>query len=100
MCPRVRDTPIVPTVAQHSRTPPSIVPPYDVVPRGHRKRAHPTGLDDEVIDWFRQQVNDAGGGDYQTLINAALREHIRRRSGDMLEETLRTIIREELRAAG
>lgn len=57
-------------------------------------------LDDDVIDWFRRQVNDAGGGDYPTLINAALREHIQRRSGDLLEETLRKVIREELRAAG
>jgi len=55
-------------------------------------------LDDEVIDWFRQQVNNVGGGDYQALINAALREHIQRRSSDPLEETLRRIIREELRA--
>lgn len=57
-------------------------------------------LDDEVIDWFRQQVNDAGGGDYLVLINAVLREHIRRSSGHLLEETLRRVIREELRAAG
>jgi uncharacterized protein (DUF4415 family) len=56
-------------------------------------------LDDKVIDWFRQQVNDANGGDYQALINAALCEHIRRRSNDELEETLRKVIREELRAA-
>jgi hypothetical protein len=52
-----------------------------------------------VIDWFRQQVNDAGGGDYQALINAVLREHIRRREGTDLEETLRKVIREELRAS-
>ena len=57
-------------------------------------------LDDEVIEWFRQQVNDAGGGDYLVLINAVLREHIRRRADGPLEETLRKVIREELRAAG
>jgi uncharacterized protein (DUF4415 family) len=56
-------------------------------------------LDDDVITWFRHQVNAAGGGDYQALINAALREHIQRRSSDPLEETLRRVIREELRAA-
>ncbi|HSO83244.1 BrnA antitoxin family protein [Thiocapsa sp.] len=56
-------------------------------------------LDDEVIAWFRRQVTDAGGGDYQALINAALREHIQRRSGDLLEDTLRKVIREERRAA-
>jgi uncharacterized protein (DUF4415 family) len=57
-------------------------------------------LDDEVIDWFRRQVNDAGGGDYQAMINTALREHIRRREGTDLVDTLRQVIREELRAAG
>lgn len=56
-------------------------------------------LDDDVITWFRHQVNAAGGGDYQALINAALREHIQRRCSDPLEETLRRVIREELRAA-
>jgi uncharacterized protein (DUF4415 family) len=30
-------------------------------------------LDEDVIDWFRNQVNAAGGGNYQTLINKALR---------------------------
>lgn len=57
-------------------------------------------LDDEVIDWFRRQVNEAGGGDYQALINAVLREHIRRWEDTDLQEILRKVIREELRAAG
>ena len=34
-------------------------------------------LDNEVLDWFRKQVDDAGGGNYQTLFNDALLEHIR-----------------------
>jgi hypothetical protein len=29
------------------------------------------GADNHVLDWFRQQVDDAGGGNYQTLINDA-----------------------------
>jgi uncharacterized protein (DUF4415 family) len=33
-------------------------------------------LDKDVIEWFRTQVENAGGGNYQTLINQALREHI------------------------
>jgi uncharacterized protein (DUF4415 family) len=35
-------------------------------------------LDDEVLDWFREKVHAAGGGDYQALVNDALREHIAR----------------------
>ncbi len=51
-------------------------------------------LDDDIIDWFRQQAEQAGGGNYQTAINQALREHIDRQS---LEALLRRVVREELR---
>jgi uncharacterized protein (DUF4415 family) len=50
-------------------------------------------LDPDVVAWFRQQ---AGGRGYQTLINAALREAMQRKT---LEETLRRLIREELHPA-
>lgn len=33
-------------------------------------------LDDEVLDWFRARVHELGGGNYLTLINDALRQHI------------------------
>lgn len=56
-------------------------------------------LDEDVIDWFRRQTHDAGGGNYQTLLNAALREHIERQR-EPLEDTLRRVIREELSHAG
>jgi uncharacterized protein (DUF4415 family) len=56
-------------------------------------------LDTEMLDWFRDQVESAGGGNYQTLINEALREHISRRR-EPLETTIRRVIREELRRAG
>lgn len=52
-------------------------------------------LDDDVLDWFREQVDRAGGGNYQTLINDALRQHIRR-AQEPLETTLRRVIREEI----
>ncbi len=50
-------------------------------------------LDADVLAWFRTQVK--GGGNYQTLINEALRTHIEDREG-ALERTLRRVIREEL----
>ena len=53
-------------------------------------------LDPDVIQWFRDQVK--GGGNYQSAINDALREHIQRQKTS-LEETLRRVIREELKAA-
>ncbi|MEO8461457.1 MAG: BrnA antitoxin family protein [Dokdonella sp.] len=55
-------------------------------------------LDDGVLDWFKEQVEAVGGGNYQTLINAALIEHIRRVE-EPLEKTLRRVLREELRKA-
>lgn len=55
-------------------------------------------LDDEVLDWFRSQVQDAGGGNYQTLINKALREYIEHRR-EPLEDLLRRVLREELHSA-
>jgi uncharacterized protein (DUF4415 family) len=56
-------------------------------------------LDDDVLDWFRQEVDDAGGGNYQTLINEALRSFIHEKQ-EPLESTLRRVIRDELRRAG
>ena len=56
-------------------------------------------LDEDIIDWFREQVNAAGGGNYQSLINKALREYIEHRT-EALEKTIRRVIREELRKKG
>lgn len=56
-------------------------------------------LDTDVLDWFRVTVDRAGGGNYQTLINQALREYIENQK-EPLEATLRRVVREELRAAG
>ena len=51
-------------------------------------------LDTNVIEWFKAQVNEAGGGNYQSLINEALKGHIQQYG---LVRTLRKLIREELR---
>jgi len=56
-------------------------------------------LDDDILDWFRQQVDDAGVGNYQTLINGALRGFMQQKQ-ESLETTLRRVIRDELRRAG
>jgi len=66
------------------------------IPRG--KTRITIRLDDEILAWFRAQVEDAGGGNYQTLINEALRQHIRR-IDEPLERTLRRVIREEMHRA-
>lgn len=55
-------------------------------------------LDDDILTWFRDSVHAAGGGNYQTLINEALRQHIHHKR-EPLEETLRRVLREELKQA-
>ena len=52
-------------------------------------------LDDDVLQWFRDQAHAAGGGNYQTLINAALRGYVSSQS-EPIEEALRRVLREEL----
>jgi len=55
-------------------------------------------IDTDILDWFRQQVHEAGGGNYQTLINEALRDYVHNWD-ELLESLLRKVIREELQAA-
>lgn len=55
-------------------------------------------LDPEIIEHFKGIVLEAGSGNYQTLINDVLLEHVRG-SGQSLEKKLRRIIREELKKA-
>ena len=71
--------------------------PVMPVPKG--KTRITIRLDDDVIEWFRDQVERAGGGNYQSLINDALRDHMGR-SREPLETTLRRVIREEIRRSG
>ena len=52
-------------------------------------------LDSDVLEWFREQVHLAGGGNYQTLINEALKQHVQNQNEPM-EETFRRVLREEL----
>ena len=53
-------------------------------------------IDTRILDHFRRLVNEAGGGNYQTLINDALREYI---AGARLEIVVREAVRKELKAA-
>ena len=71
-----------------------------VLPVAQGKTRITIRIDTEVLDWFRAEVDRAGGGSYQTLMNDALRDHVEAKR-ENLEETLRRVIREELgRARG
>lgn len=52
-------------------------------------------IDDDILAWFRALVHERGGGNYQTLINDALRQHTEQKH-ESLEETLRRVLKEEL----
>jgi uncharacterized protein (DUF4415 family) len=55
-------------------------------------------LDNDVLDWFRAQVHAHGGGNYQTLMNRALRAYMAQEVGlneAKMEDLLRRVIREE-----
>jgi uncharacterized protein (DUF4415 family) len=52
-------------------------------------------IDDDILDWFRDQVEQAGGGNYQTLINDTLRQTIAAKQ-ESLERVVRRVVREEL----
>ena len=54
-------------------------------------------LDADIMQWLKDEVQRAGGGNYQTFLNAALRQYIESQK-EPLEETLRRVIREELQA--
>ena len=54
-------------------------------------------IDDDIVDWYRAQVDAAGGGNYQTLINQTLRRAMSE-AAEPLEAVVRRVIRAELRA--
>ena len=64
-----------------------------VIPPDPGKTKISIRLDTKVLNYFRDIVNKAGGGNYQTLINDALLEHIHRRSA---LDVVRQAVREEL----
>ncbi|MBL8238528.1 MAG: BrnA antitoxin family protein [Bryobacterales bacterium] len=55
-------------------------------------------LDNDVLAWFRAQVDQAGDGNYQSQINIALRAFMEE-AREPLESVLRRVIREELELA-
>src|SRR5438128_12598863 len=63
-----------------------------VVPSEPGKTKISIRLDNRVLDYFRSLVEQAGGGNYQTLINDALLAYIQQQS---MLEAVRQAVREE-----
>ena len=55
-------------------------------------------LDRDLVNWFRAKVEAQGGGNYQTMLNNALR-HYTEHQDQSLEKLLRKVVREELKKA-
>ena len=70
----------------------------DVHPQTGNKVRITIRLDRDIVDWFRSKVEEQGGGNYQSMLNDALRKHIEHQD-QPLEEILRRVVREELRAS-
>jgi uncharacterized protein (DUF4415 family) len=64
-----------------------------VLKPGPGKRKISIRLDNAVIEHFRKMVDEAGGGNYQTLINEALLTHIH---GHSTLDVVRQVVREEM----
>ena len=56
-------------------------------------------LDSDILGAFRERAESAGRG-YQTMINEALREYLDRLQRPIDAQTLRRILRQELRRTG
>lgn len=73
-----------------------VLPPE---PEAERKTRITIRLDQDILDRFFAMAERTGGATgYQTLINAALREYLEGRA-PKIEDTLRRIIREELKSS-
>jgi uncharacterized protein (DUF4415 family) len=69
-----------------------------VTPAAKGKTRITIRIDDDILEWFRGEVDAAGGGSYQTLINQALHEYIKHQQ-EPIEVILRRVVREELQNA-
>ena len=69
-----------------------------VIPPSGNKIRITIRLDKDIVEWFKLRVEESGGGNYQTLLNKALREYIQHQE-EPIEKVLRRVVREELHAA-
>jgi uncharacterized protein (DUF4415 family) len=68
-----------------------------VLPSSGNKVRITIRLDRDIVDWFRSKVEEEGGGNYQSMMNNALRTYMEGQQHP-LEEVLRRVVREELQA--
>ncbi len=69
-----------------------------VVPPSGNKTRITIRLDRDLVEWFKSKVESQGGGNYQTMLNDALRAYTEHQDAS-LERLLRKVVREELKKA-
>ena len=69
-----------------------------VVPPSGKKTRITIRLDRDLVEWFKAKAEAQGGGNYQTILNDALRAYTEYQDAS-LEKLLRKVVREELRKA-
>jgi uncharacterized protein (DUF4415 family) len=69
-----------------------------VVPPSGNKTRITIRLDRDLVEWFRIKAADQGGGNYQSMLNDALRAYTEHQDAP-LEKLLRRVVREELKKA-
>ncbi len=58
-----------------------------VIPPDPNKIRITIRLDADIIDYFKGEVQKAGGGNYQTMINNSLREYLNKKQEPLNEES-------------
>ena len=69
-----------------------------VVPPSGNKTRITIRLDRDLVEWFKSKAEAQGGGNYQTMLNDALRSFTEQQD-QSLEKLLRKVVREELKKA-
>lgn len=66
-----------------------------VIPQPGNKIRITIRLDRDIVSWFKSKAESEGGGNYQTLLNEALRAYTQQEDSS-LENLLRKVVREEM----
>jgi len=69
-----------------------------VTPQPGNKTRITIRLDRDIVAWFKSKAESDGGGNYQTLLNDALRAFTQQED-ESLEKLLRKVVREEINKA-
>ncbi|NCC49878.1 MAG: CopG family transcriptional regulator [Spartobacteria bacterium] len=69
-----------------------------VIPAKGSKTRITIRLDSDLVEWFKSKAEDQCAGNYQTMLNDALRSYTEQQDQN-LETLLRKVLREELKKA-